>query len=484
MQDHSSFVRLFALLPALILVGCVGGAGNVVQPRDATVAIDQIAADVAGGMDVPVAPPDGAVDVPVSGGTDAAPGDAAVSLDAKTGDSVSSDAQAGDGAIGTDFAVDRDAATATDAKPGTDGRTTDAALDTQIDAVAPSDTRDAGVAVDARDATTSTPDAGPLTSVPWPGANMVVTADGDNAFGTDLSGLAYQPTAGTAPAILWAVNNNSAKLYRLAWGASTFASVTTDGWKSGKKMKYPTGDGTPDSEGVTLAELNSTAIYVVAERDGDNNDTSRLSILRYDTAGTATTLTATHEWNLTADLPKVDANKGLEGIAWIPDTALVAKGFFDENLKKAYAPADYVNHGTGLFFVGLETGGQIYGYALDHTARTFKRVATVASGQDAVMDLSYDRDVGTLWAACDDTCDNQTMLLDVDTNAASPTHGRFRVRRGFARPSTLPNEGNEGIAIAPESECMAGKKPFFWADDSNTDDHAIRRDSIPCGVLY
>jgi hypothetical protein len=43
-------------------------------------------------------------------------------------------------------------------------------------------------------------------------------------------------------------------------------------------------------------------------------------------------------------------------------------------------------------------------YALDHVGGGFQRIATTASGNPAVMDLSLDREVGYLWAQCDDTC--------------------------------------------------------------------------------
>ena len=58
------------------------------------------------------------------------------------------------------------------------------------------------------------------------------------------------------------------------------------------------------------------------------------------------------------------------------------------------------------------------------------------------------------------------------------------VRKIFARPSTLPDSNNEGIGIAPDSECSGGFKRFFWADDSHFAGHALRIDSIPCGPIF
>ena len=104
-------------------------------------------------------------------------------------------------------------------------------------------------------------------------------------------------------------------------------------------------------------------------------------------------MTATNEWNLTADLPVSGANLGLEALTWIPDAFLVSKGFYDESKSKVYNPADYTNHNSGLFFAGLESNGVIYAYALNHTDNTFTRIATIATNFPAgVMAVYYDRD--------------------------------------------------------------------------------------------
>ena len=50
-------------------------------------------------------------------------------------------------------------------------------------------------------------------------------------------------------------------------------------------------------------------------------------------------------------------------------------------------------------------------------------------------------------------------------------------------PGHAPDSNKEGIAIAPESECVRGHKSFFWSDDDDYGGHAIYRGSIPCGAL-
>lgn len=379
----------------------------------------------------------------------------------------------------------------TDAARGDDGTPDDSDMaspsDTPVADAAPSS--DLGIvgdgqsAPDGQTASDAAPaDAPkPITLAAWPGGNAVVNASVKNGFGTNLSGLTYQPAAGTAPAILWAVQNAPSKVYQLTWNGTAFVSVTTDGWKNGKTLVYPNGSGSPDSEALTRTEWDKSELYVAAEENNDDPSTSRLSILRYDLSGTSTSLRATHEWNVTADLPKAsDPNKGLEAIAWIPDSYLVARGFFDEATKATYDPSVYADHGTGIFLVGVEDTGMVYGFAVNHSTGAYKRVASFSSGQAGVMDLAFDRDTYTLWALCDSLCDDRMTLLDIDTTLGSPSKGRFVLRATVPPPKTLTSTNNEGITMAPQSECVDNRKGFFWADDDESNGYAIRRDTIPC----
>ena len=314
-----------------------------------------------------------------------------------------------------------------------------------------------------------------VTVQSWPTSDAVVTVDSMNQFSNNLSDLVYQPPAAGVGDVLWGVQNDPSTLYCLLWNGTTWSAMTNDGWDYGKLLHYPTGLGAPDAEGMARAELSSTAVYVASERDNDAGSVSRMSVLRYDFSGTTTELTATNEWNLTTDLPTSPPNNGIEGITWIPDSYLIANRFFDEAANAVYAPSLYPDHGTGLFFVGHEAGS-IYAFALDQSAGTFRRVATIASGQAAVMSLYFDRDVGNLWTYCDNTCGNRASVLRISS-------GHFVVQYLYDHPTTLPNSNMEGIAIAPESECVGGRKGFFWSDDDDYGGHAIYRGSIPCGPL-
>jgi Lamin Tail Domain len=316
----------------------------------------------------------------------------------------------------------------------------------------------------------------PVPAAAWPGAATVATADAANVFGSNLSGLAYQPSGSGARGVLWAVRNGPSTLYRLIYDGTKWTPDTANGWGAGKTLVYPDGSGVPDAEGVTLAGGDANGVYVSVERndDGPHSNTSRPAMLRYDTASAGPTLVATREFDLTPDLPGLAANAGLEAVTWVPDSLLVSKGFFDESAGMTYNPATYPNHGAGLFFGGVEQDGRILAYALDLTTGTLTRVATIASGFPKIMELTYEPESTHLWAVCDDSCDGRTATLDIAQS------GRFAVTHRFDRPAGMANLNNEGFAIAPQAECVNGLKPVFWSDDSNTGQHALRTGALNC----
>jgi hypothetical protein len=313
---------------------------------------------------------------------------------------------------------------------------------------------------------------------PWPGGSAVNTVDGTSVFGGNLSGLDYESFGTNAPPFLWGIRNGPSTLYRLVLDGTTWAPDTTSGWGSGKTIVYPGGAGAPDSEGVTFAGTSANGIYVSTERDNNNNSVSRNAILRFNPSDPGTTLTATHEWNLTPDLPVTGANLGAEAIAWVPDTFLTASKFFDNAKGHLYNPAEYPNHGIGLFFVGLEANGHLYAYALDHSGNgAYTRLADITTGFPGVMDLSFDRELGNLWAECDDTCQGRTIVFRIDAA------GKFVAAGGFERPSGMPNYNNEGFTITPLSQCVSNLRPVFWADDTEDNGHSIRQGTLPCSQV-
>jgi hypothetical protein len=326
------------------------------------------------------------------------------------------------------------------------------------------DTEDAGAA----------PGTVPTGAVTWPGDDTPATIDAVCAWvttesGQDLSGLAFDPFN---PNVLYAVKNKS-HVWRLLKTGDSWLPDTANGWATGKDLRFPGGSGLPDTEGVTVGP--DGALYITTERDNTASSVPLDSILRFDPTTADTTLSATDQWVLTADLgftASSDANLGFEGVAYLPDSFLLAAGFRTD-AGALYDPADYPGKAlAGLFLGAVEKTGHLIAYALN-SDHTFVRIADISTGMVRVMDASFDADLGRIWAHCDNTCGAATTLLEV--NGA----GQFAVDRHYHRPANLPNYNLEGFAVAPASAAIGGQRQVLWADDGNRFGHSLWAGTIP-----
>ena len=234
--------------------------------------------------------------------------------------------------------------------------------------------------------------------------------------------------------VLWAVDSGNSLMLRLVWNGTLWVHDTANGWSAGKTLHFPGGGGLPNSEGITFTDAGSAGgVFVSSERNLDAGATSRVSVLRYDVSGAAASLTATQEWNLTPDLPPVGNNAGAEiggvGPRHLPGRLRLRR----QGTGLPYNPANYPNHGTGLFFVGLEANGIVYAYALDQTSSSFDRVATFASGFPTFAAMHFDADKNRLWTVCDDNCEGRSRIFEVNSNGSFLLSAEYRPPRRHAR---------------------------------------------------
>lgn len=365
-------------------------------------------------------------------------------------------------------------------------------------------------------AVTSTPTKGTgnqcdglLSTTPWPDTHngQAVATDDSVDLGQNVSGLFYVAGATPAQDYMWGIQNGSSglpganpgdpgSLYKLVKGSNgTWGPAT--GWDSGVPVRYLNGQGEPDSEGVTAVHGD---VFVASERDNTNDSVSKISVVEVDPhditprAGDADgDLIADHEWDLgpvlgprgsadtglDANNPG-DANLGIEGVAFVPDSYLTGAGFVDQSTGMAYDPSDYPNHiDSGVFFVAMEKTGKLYGFVFN-SDNTFSLVATVDTGFPTIMDVLWDPSQHALWATCDNSCQGRSSLMKIDT-AADANEGTFQPVTVNERPTgATQNLNNEGFTVQPASECVDGTKSAYWSDDTDDAQHWLRTASVDC----
>ena len=118
-----------------------------------------------------------------------------------------------------------------------------------------------------------------------------------------MSGLVYQASGTGAPGVLWAVKNGPGTLYRLLWNGTVWTPDTANGWANGKALHYPDGTGDPDAEGVTITGAGPDGGHLRLDRAQQRRQRVSRPRSSASTRAGGHLLTATGEWNLTADLP-------------------------------------------------------------------------------------------------------------------------------------------------------------------------------------
>lgn len=313
--------------------------------------------------------------------------------------------------------------------------------------------------------------AGEISVGAWPGSAAVRIVDQTSMFLADSSGLDTQSTP--QGVFLWAVDNGTGKFWKLAVSADGSAQFV-DGWANGKRARFQkdalnAGAAGPDTEGITVD--GAGWIYLASERDNSAKGVNQNVVLKIDPNAPGPDVIATQEWDLTALLPAVGANLGIEAVEWVADSALTGK-LFDHNTNAAYNPAHYSGHGDGLFFVAIEDGGGVFAFALNaNGSKTL--IAEIDAGLAGVMALDYDVVLDVLWAVCDDGCGGTAAQITLN---GSSTPGIVH----FARPATMPNVNNEGFATAPAALASGGNRPAWWfADGINPG--ALHAGTVPGG---
>lgn len=255
----------------------------------------------------------------------------------------------------------------------------------------------------------------------------------------DMSGVDFDDQGGA-----WIVNNDAGDIYLLDHDVDSDAYSPAGHWQ----VSYPDGTGTPDGEGITIAADGS--IYLATERNNDNKNSSRPSVLRFAAPQESSgVLTATDEWNLAEFTGVIGANSGLETIAQIDGST---------------------------FAVGVEGTGEVI--VVDLAAEVPVEIQTFQSEFQGVMALDYNADTRQLHVLCDEVCEGASQFL-----TWTGTEFRESDENIYARPAQLGNFANEGFAsYTAEGKCIDGVQSIYtnylWADDSVNGGTSLRSGQV------
>lgn len=289
-------------------------------------------------------------------------------------------------------------------------------------------------------------------AISWSGSGRVVTFDdGATMFKADSSGLDFYNGQ------LYCINNKNGTFWVMDVNRDGSMDYADGFTANGKNLAfladaaYPE-TSNPDAEGITVDEQGNA--YAAVERDNNQKNVNYNVILQFNPWEERATVTASREWNITAILPDVPANAGIEAVEWVSADDLEGK-LADQNTGKTFEMKNYPNAvANGLFFVALEENGHIYALALNSDSSA-QLVAEIDPGIGGAMALDYDTYEDILWVGADDGYGNVSAQI---------------VLNGTSEPViTLVNppaemdvtRNNEGFAIAGPEYTVDGLRPVY-----------------------
>ena len=205
----------------------------------------------------------------------------------------------------------------------------------------------------------------------------------------------------------------------------------------------------------------SGMVYLASERDNSAKGVNYNTILMVNPNESGTRLVAQKQWDLTATLPQVSANMGIEAVEWVANGDVAGKPI-DQNTGNAFDAAKYPNAvADGVFFAALEDNGHVYAYVLNKD-ETVVQIADIDAKLGGAMALDYDTYEDVLWVAADDGYGNRMARITLN-GTSNPNVVHVQPAAGV---NTSAN--NEGFAIAGAEYTVSGQRPVYRSCDGVT----------------
>jgi hypothetical protein len=261
-------------------------------------------------------------------------------------------------------------------------------------------------------------------SVNWSNAINLTSVMNGASNVLELSGLHWNPELNR----LYAISDEGV-LYVLQ------QSVTKDSFSQLAKVT-----GLDGPEGITQVNLSANEFYTIDEKT--------YQIRKYTHTSDFSKVTLSNYWNV-LDSPSPMSNTdntGPEGIAFVPDSYLVSKGFISSATGGVYKSVKGMG---GLIFLAHQKKGLVWVFDLNpNVSNDFAYVGKYKTSEDESCDLSFDRSTGLLYIL-HNTGDNYLEVTDLTT---TPTSGdrKFVPLKEYFIPNPDGNTNVEGFAVTPK----------------------------------
>lgn len=301
--------------------------------------------------------------------------------------------------------------------------------------------------------------------IPWPAEDLAsainltpVEGPGVNDFHTNLSGAFWNPDTRR----LWLCRNGGlegSKFWVLRENGQNGFVVDTRNSLRGEWTNFG------DLEAITQANYNEDTVYLLIEGE------ERIKEFNVSVYGTAV---LRNNWNLLPFLPVVGSS-GAEGIAFVPDSFLVAQNFVDGNGNP------YVSrHGMGgVMLVAHQNGGRVYAFDLNRVTGAFSFVGAYKTNFTESCELTFDRSDGRLYVLHNADW-NRLEVTTLGSTFVSPERKLNEIVT-YGRPTGSPANWNlEGFALMSNGDCANGTRSAFVTIDDGGANSLYWYRSFPC----
>jgi hypothetical protein len=291
----------------------------------------------------------------------------------------------------------------------------------------------------------------PWNAESWASADNL-TAVMDTAGLTELSGLHWNPVFNR----LYVVHGDG-KLRVLQFNnqTQTFTQLASKSITGGP-------------EGVTQVNYSSNEFYTI--------DESSYQIRKYTHNTGFSSLSMAKSWNLLispSPMPNT-GNTGPEGIAFIPDSFLIAAGFISQQTGQAYTSTRGMG---GLMFIAHQNQGYIWVFDINpDVTDDFVYVGKYRTNSSESCDLEFDRSTGMLYIL-HNIAGNTLEITDLSTYT-SGSDLKFTVKAEYMVPNPDGNTNIEGFGITPKCNDSSNVSVWFCRDVEIGESSTYKKDCL------